>query len=144
MFSSFRRLRKYATLHRMSREFAINYGKIPPSFEAMLRRGDEDDRLLEEFYSLVQADKGCSILLAHYGADRVVLEQIFKALMQAGAGQWAGKRFIPFLALAEPWTLEYLLRHRSRSFKPPGIGESEAFHVVVFYQDRKPLEWLQA
>lgn len=142
MLRFFRRWWKYSKLSRLSREFAVHYGRIPESTEALFRQGEEDDRLLGELYSLVEADKECSALMARYNADRQILQQLFSALMKEGAGQWAGKKFIPFWALAEPWTLEYLLRHRSRSFTGGGIGLAEAFHVLVFYQDEKGIEWL--
>ena len=54
--------------------------------------------------------------------------------------RWSPWPYIPYVALAEPWTLEYLIRRRNQS---ASIQET-ALRVLVFYQDKKPLAWLQS
>lgn len=132
MLRFFRRWRKYSTLHRLSREFGVHYGQPRESVEALLRQGEEDDRLLDELYSLVETDRECSALMAFYSADGQALQQLLWGMMKEGAGQWAGKVFIPFWALAEPWTLRaripastsvaLIYQHRDREGRSLSFG----------------------
>ena len=127
------RWRKYSKLSALSRK----KGHSPLTVEALL--DGSSDRDLEELCSIVLKDEDCLAVLSRFKGSAETLRELFSELSRAGAGQWAEQRYIPYVALAEPWTLEYLLRRRSQA---ASIQET-AFRVLVFYQDKKPLAWLQ-
>ena len=79
-------------------------------------------------------------IVSRFQGSAETLHELFWELCRAGAGQWAGNLYVPYVALAEPWTLEYLLRRRCQA---ASIQET-AFRVLVFYQDKKPLVWLRS
>ena len=128
------RMRKYSKLSTLSRK----KGQSPRTVEALLN--DSSNRDLEELCSIVLKDKDCFPVLSRFECSAETLRELFHQLSRAGAGQWAEWRYIPYFALAEPWTLEYLLRRRSQA---ASIQET-ASRIVVFYQDKKPLVWLQS
>lgn len=133
MIRFLRRWRIYAKLYALSRQLS----RIPASADELLN--DTGERAREQLFKLIESDEACSLVLKKYGASRQMLEALYEELLEAGAGQCAGSKYIPCFALAEPWTLDYLLRRRRQS--PTGqIGVSEAFEVVVFYQDGTPLQ----
>ena len=110
---------------------------MPLTVEALL--DDSSDRDLEELCSIVLKDEDCLAVLSRFKGSAEALRELFDELSRAGAGQWNKNLYIPYVALAEPWTLEYLLRRRSQA---ASIQET-ALRVLVFYQDKKPLAWLQ-
>lgn len=129
-----RRWRKYSKLSALSRRKR----HLPRTVEALLDRSY--DRDLEELCSIVLNDKDCLAVLLRFKGSAETLRELFSELSRAGAGQWAENLYIPYVALAEPWTLEYLLRRRSQS---ASLLET-AYRIVSFYQDKKPLAWLQS
>lgn len=131
--SFFRRWRKYSKLSALSRKRR----HFPVTVEELLR--DSSDRDLEELCSIVLNDKDCLAVLSRFNGSAETLRELEGDLIKAGAGQWAGQQWIPYMALAEPWTLEYLLLRRSQSASLLGT----ASRIVIFYQHKKPLAWLQ-
>ena len=131
--SFLQRWRKYSKLKVLSRKKRNSSLTV----EALLN--DSSDRDLEELCSIVLKDEDCLAVLSKFKGSVETLRELFWELSRAGAGQWAEWQYIPYIALAEPWTLEYLLRRRSQA---ASIQET-ALRVLVFYQDKKPLAWLQ-
>ena len=127
------RWRKYSKLGALSRK----KGSSPLTVDALL--DGSSDRDLKKLCSIVLKDEDCLAVLSRFKGSAETLRELFRELVRAGAGQWAKQRYIPYVALAEPCTLEYLLRRRSQA---ASIQET-AFRVLVFYQDKKPLAWLQ-
>lgn len=135
------RWRKYAKLQSLSRHLGIRHLKdvLPAgSIEGWLEQGDEREKAENELYDLVLAENQCASVLSNHRADRETLQALYGELLEAGAGQWAGSRWIPCYALAEPWTLDFLLRKHASI----GIGAEAAFRVVTYYQDNLRVEWL--
>ena len=128
------RWRKYSKLNALSRKKK----HLPLTVEALL--DDSSDRDLEELCSIVLKDEDCLAVLSRFKGSAETLRELFDELSRAGAGQWNKHLYIPYVALAEPWTLEYLLRRRSQAAAIQGT----ALRVLVFYQDKKPLAWLQS
>ena len=127
--------RKYSKLSALSRKKRHS----PLTVEALL--DGSSDRDLEELCSIVLKDEDCLAVLSRFKGSAETLRELFSELSRAGAGQWTKRQlYIPYVALAEPWTLEYLLRRRSQSASIRETG----FRVLVFYQDKKPLAWLQS
>lgn len=132
---------KYAKLQALSRRLGIREVEdfLPAdSIESWLERGEEREKAENELYDLVFADKECARVLSDYRADRETLQAVYSGLLKAGAGQWAGSQWIPCYALAEPWTLAFLLRKHTSI----GIGQEAAFRVITYYQDNLRVEWL--
>ncbi len=141
MSGFFARWRKYAKLQALSRRLGIRHVKdiLPTdSIEGWLEQHDERKRAKNELYDLVLTDNQCVSVLSNYSADRETLQALYTELLEAGAGQWADSRWIPCYALAEPWSLDFLLRKRASI----GIGPGAAFRVVTYYQDNLRVEWL--
>lgn len=136
MLGFVQRWRKYSKLHALSRRQRQRASRVM-SVEELL--DGSSDRDLEELCSIVLGDKDCLAVLSGYSGSAETLRELFHELCRGGAGQWAENLYVPYVALAEPWTLEYLLRRRSGS---AAIQET-AFRIVAFYQDKKPLRWLQ-
>jgi len=135
------RWRKYSKLHTLSRkkrqrDYRVHRGDA--TVEEILN--DSSDRDLEELCSLVLKDTDCLAVLLKFNGSAKTLRELFWELCRAGSGQWAENLYIPYVALAEPWALEYLLRRRSQS---ASLRET-AFRVLVFYQDGKSIAWLNA
>ena len=129
------RWRKYSKLHALSRKQKHReLGGM--TVEKLL--DDSRDHDLEELCSIVLKDKDCLAVLSRSNDPVETLRELFYELCIAGAGQWAENLYIPYVALTEPWTLEYLLGRRNQS---ASIQET-AHRVLVFYQDKEPLEWL--
>ena len=133
MRSFLRRWRKYSKLHALSRK----HSQPPLTVEAIVDGSSDCD--LKELFIIVLQDNDCVAVLTRFGGSAQTLHEMFWELLRAGAGQWSENLYIPYIALAEPWTLEYLLRRRSQSAP---IVET-AFRIVTFYQDKKPLNWLR-
>ena len=132
------RWRKYSKLHALSRK--QRHRELGGMTVEKLLDGSSD-RDLEELCSIVLNDKDCLAVLSRFnGPAAETLRELFRELCAASAGQWAGNLYIPYVALTEPWTLEYLLRRRNQS---ASLRET-AYQVLVFYQDKKPLAWLQS
>ena len=135
MAGFFQRWRKYSKLHALSRKKKHReFGGM--TVEKLL--DGSSDRDLEELCSIVLKDKDCLAVLSRFNGPAETLRELFGELCSAGAGQWAENLYLPHVALAEPWTLEYLLRRRNQS---ASIRET-AHRVLVSYQDKEPLEWL--
>ena len=127
----FQRWRKYSKLSALSR----NRRHIPVTVEEIVH--SSHDRDLEELISVVLNDKDCRAVLSGFNGTEETLRELYDKLIKSGAGQWAEWDWIPYMALAEPWALEYLLRrNQADSFL------RIAMRIVVFYQDKKTLEWL--
>ena len=134
------RWRKYSKLHALSRKKAQWANRVAQgglTVEGLLEGSSSGD--LEELCSIVLNDKDCLAVLSRFEGSAETLRELFWELCRAGAGQWAGNLYIPYVALAEPWSLEYLLRRSSQS----ASLQETAFRVLVFYQDKKPQEWLR-
>jgi hypothetical protein len=143
MAGFFTRWRKYSKLHAMSRRLGIRgpQDTLPAgSIENWLKQGDERKQAEQDLYNMVLSDHHCIAVIAKHGANRETLASLYGALLRAGAGQWAGASWIPCFALAEPWTLDFLLRKQAVG----GIQTEEAFRIVTFYQDDLSLAWLTA
>ena len=131
------RWRKYSKLRTLSRK--KEHRELGGMTVEKLLDGSSD-RDLEKLCSIVLKDRDCLAVLSRFNGPVETLRELFGELCRAGAGQWAGNLYIPYVALAEPWTLEYLIRRRNQS---ASIQET-ALRVLVFYQDKKPLAWLQS
>ena len=134
-----RRWRKYSKLRTLSRKKRQRDYRVHGSdgtVDEIL--DDSSDRHLEELCSVVLKDKDCLSVLLRYSGSTRTLRELFGELCRAGEGQWAENLYIPYVALAEPWTLDYLLRRRRQAASIRETG----FRIVTFYQDRKPLAWL--
>ena len=137
MAGFFQRWRKYSKLHTLSRKQRhreLNGMTVEKLIDS------SSDRDLEELCSVVLKDKDCLAVLSRSNDPAETLRELFGELCVAGAGQWAENLYIPYIALTEPWTLDYLLRRRNES---ASIRET-AHRVLVFYQNKKPLAWLQS
>lgn len=99
-----------------------------------MERGTEQDRILGQFFSLIEKDPECSAVMSFRGADRQTLHHVFRELTKAGDCEWSPSGFIPFVAMAEPGSLDHLLQRHMDS--PSGIGSEEAFHLVSLFQRR--------
>ena len=138
MAGFFQRWRKYSKLQALSRK--QRHQELGGMTVEKLLDGSRD-RDLEELCSIVLKDKDCLAVLSRFNGPAVeTLRELFSELCSAGAGQWAESFYIPYVALTEPWTLECLLRRRNQS---ASLRET-ACRVLVFYQDKKPLAWLQS
>ena len=123
---------KYSELSALSRKKR----HLPLTVEALL--DSSSDRDLEKLCSIVLKDKDCLAVLSRFKGSAETLRELFHELSRAGAGQWAKNPYIPYVALAEPWTIEYLLHRRIQS----APLQETAARIVIFYQDKKPLAWL--
>lgn len=109
--------------------------------EDLFRNSEDQDRDTAELCAIVSQDALCSQVLSECDGSEETLRDLLSMLERCGAGQWtrAGS-YIPYMAIAEPWSLEYLLHRRS-----PAVSDTEtAYRIVVFYQDKKTLEWLRS
>jgi hypothetical protein len=143
MSGFFARWRKNSKLHALSRRLGIRgpQDDLPTgSIENWLKDGDEGKQAEQDLYNMVLTDHDCKAIVAKHGANRETLASLYSGLLRAGAGQWAGASWIPCFALAEPWTLDFLLRKHAVG----GIRREEAFRIVSFYQDDLTLAWLTA
>ena len=133
------RWRKYARLGALARR--LGGQALPGSLEQLFEWGDAQDRGLKDLFELIESDQLCLKVLAKYDADTSTLKALYTELLEAGAGQWASRRYVPCYALAEPWCLEYLLARRRLA----GIvRETDAFKLIEFYAGRKDVQWLLA
>lgn len=110
------RWRKYAKLHALSRKqapWANCVGGGNMTVENLLDRSSDQD--LEELSTVVLKDEDCLVVLSRFQGSAETLCELFWELCRAGVGQWAGNLYVPYVALAEPWTLEYLLRRRCQA-----------------------------
>ena len=111
MLGFVQRWRKYSKLHALSRRQRQRASRVM-TVEGLL--DGSSDRDLEELCSIVLGDKDCLAVLSGNNGSAETLRELFHELCRGGAGQWAENLYVPYVALAEPWMLEYLLRRRSR------------------------------
>lgn len=82
-----------------------------------------------ELLDLVESDPDCKEVLRNWNADRKVVTHLYRFLMRAGARTSVNGQFVPCHAVADPWTLEYLLASRSASC----LDRDAAFTVIDYF-----------
>lgn len=90
-----------------------------------------------ELLQLVENDRDCAPLLEKYKANAKTLQDLFRELESGGADCWVKHLYIPCVAIADPRTLDYLLRVRARTGR--AIGKTVSALIVAFYQQGAPL-----
>src|SRR5438270_9285580 len=90
----------------------------PISSVEMLLRASKDSAL-EELLDLILGDSTLFPLLQKHGATREDLQELYWALLAAGAGQWVRGHWVAASALCYGFTLEFVLT-RSKDGKAAG------------------------
>lgn len=93
---------------------------------------DDEDRAKDELFSLCENDPHLSQVLIKHNANRQLLDELHTRLIQAGAGQWARKHWVPASAFAFGSTLEYLLNHKDDS-----DFDIFAYTLIMYFQNNK-------
>ena len=65
----------------------------------------------EKFFNLVKSDPDILSVLTKYNVTTEYLKLIYAQLIESGAGQTSGKKWIPVSAITNTQTLDYLLRN---------------------------------
>ncbi len=123
------------TLFALSRELAAPVATV----EDIVGTGRED--ALSRLFDLVENDADCKLMLGNWNANRKVLADLYGFMLRAGAGQLLHGKYVPCFALANPWTLEYLLACRENR----RLGLQAAGAVCEFFATGgKDLELLRS
>jgi hypothetical protein len=83
---------------------------LPASVEDLLDEGRHD--ALEELLGLVENDPECKTVLPNWDADRHTVAELYWFLLRSGAGYVVEGQYLPCMAVADPWALEYMLASR--------------------------------
>lgn len=88
----------------------------PESFlaELMSDGPSKRDQALERLFAFCLSDRELSEVMASHYATRDDLQETYELLINAGAGQWAGRHYVPVAALGHPSSLDFVLSDRGR------------------------------
>lgn len=109
------------------------------SSDARERRRTCEDRL----FALIETDPELKQIFEPKGTDINMLKRVYKTLIYAGAGQWAGTEWVPAASITTPYTLSYLLQNLAdkdlASDNPSEEVEVIAWNVLNFFKKGEPL-----
>jgi len=71
----------------------------------------EREKALDDLFNLCETDPYISAVMIKHNADRETLNDGYRKLIMAGAGQWAKGHYVPASSLVYPLTLDYLLQN---------------------------------
>ena len=117
-----RELGRELSIEELSRDLANGSG----------RRARAEATLLD----YCTAQPALQTLIQEYGADRTVLEQLYRSLCMAGAGQWLTGHYVAASALAYPHSLRFLLAHRNATLS----HEEQAFKIMEYFERGSALD----
>lgn len=60
-------------------------------------------------FAMIEDDNDLQLLLKEQRVDINLVKKIYEALINVGAGQWAGNVWVPVEAITTPYTLHYLI-----------------------------------
>lgn len=86
----------------------------------------------DSLFSFCENDPQLAPILKKHNADKSILDELHTRLIQAGAGQWARKHWVPASSFAFGRTLEYLLNHKDDS-----DFSIIAYTLIMYFQNNK-------
>lgn len=111
----FRSLGKQWKLHRISRALAA---PAPRRNQDLAAHARKRERALRQLFDLCESDRDLRGIMQAHHADRETLHGLYLQLSANGAAQWEGGHFVPVAALADGFTLSFLLENVGEL--PPG------------------------
>lgn len=106
------------------------------SGDAYSRRSEASERAFEEFLDLCEGDPNVRIVMRQFNADRETLRELYRALIEGGAGQWIKGHFVAASALAYAPTLEFCLREKANG----DLSKDEIAFAMMRYFRGSPLK----
>ncbi len=94
--------------------------KLEPSKKNMAKLINtlgENHSDLDDFLDFCMQDSSVQLALNHFGANKETLQELYEKLLHFGAGQWAGKYYVPVASLCFGFPLHFLLEDNGIHFK---------------------------
>ena len=108
------------------------------SVEQMMTEGDQQADALSELLDYCTAKRDIQDVMRSFDLDRTELEELYRTLVVAGAGQWARGHWVAASTLAYPESLRFLVGRRRR---PPDLETLEAtiYALIMHFERGTPL-----
>ena len=78
-------------------------------------------------------------VMRSFDINRTELEALYRTLVVAGAGQWAGGHWVAASTLADSESLRFLVSRRRRRAPDPETLEATIYALVVHFERGSPL-----
>jgi len=106
--------KRESTLRRLSKLLAPSAEPGDFLSDLMSEGPSKHERALDELFTFCGSDPALAPVLASHGAGRDDLQEAYELLLNAGAGQWAGRHYVAVAALGHAPTLEFVLKGGGR------------------------------
>ena len=108
------------------------------SVEQMMTGSDQQADALSELLDYCTAQRDIQEVMRSFDLDRTELEALYRTLVVAGAGQWAGGHWVAASTLADPESLRFLVGRRRR---PPDLEtlDGTIYALIVHFERGAPL-----
>jgi len=124
------------TLAHISRDLGSS-DDVETATEELLSGSQRSENAEDALLRYCEANEQVKKVMLEFGATRGTLSALYRRLLLAGAGQWAGGHYVAASAIAYPQTLRYLLR---APLETRDQLSAAAFKMIMHFERGAPVE----
>lgn len=133
LFSWFAGMRRSFRKSRELQQVSLTLAQRSIDLAHLGRTALEQSAALDRLWSLVREDPALSMILASHAADRDALNEAYRVLCVAGAGQWEHGHWVAASAFAFGYSLDYTLRKLVDDEPDRDAAVDAAYHLVDYF-----------